>query len=84
MVAALISLIGAGISAWPLYLKHSSQAEHRDALVAGLASGERSRIKTARAHVIAKSPADVFLELVDDWWYAADWGLFTEVSGSGV
>lgn len=73
VVAALISLIGAGISAWPLYLEHNSQVEHRDALVKALASGERFSIKTARAHVTAKSPADVFLQRVDDWWYAADW-----------
>lgn len=73
--AAIFSLIGAGISAYPLIQESSRQTEHRESLVAGLAGDEPSKIKAARTHVVASSPADVFLVNVDDWWYAADWAI---------
>lgn len=73
VVAAFISVVSAAAAVAPFYLEHSRQAKQQEALMDGLISDNWLESKAALAHVVKDSPADVFVNAIDDWWYAADW-----------
>lgn len=73
--ALAISIFSAAIALvaflYPIHSSHTRNADHEEALVAGLAATNRQQFLTAMSHVQQDSAAETYLKNIDDWWDAA-------------